>query len=104
MATLTVRVDSRDALAMLAEANELLSQSPDWLQWLAAQALHSSKESFQLVAVDCDDDTATPADHVRLLAKPSEGFRLLVSALRAGNGKGEFGVFGERDLHGGSHA
>lgn len=103
-AYLTLQVDSDEAIELAREATELLKRSPAWLQWLFAEAFERGEEGFDLVLVDPDRDPAAGAHNLRLLAKPTERFGLLVAALRAGNGEPVAEVLFERDLHGGSHA
>lgn len=103
MTHLALSVESKDCEALLSELQALLSASPDWLRWLALEALEGLHEHVELLPVDGDSDSAPPAGDLRVLAKPADKLVLLVAALRAGNGHGCVGVRFPLS-HGGPHA
>lgn len=97
-ARVSILCDGTAALDIVAEARRLLDTSPPWLQWLAAHAFQRCQESFYLFGINRDCDSATSTSDVRILAQPSDRLRLLVAALRAGNGDREVGILFEREV------
>lgn len=97
-ARVAILCDGSAALDFVAEAQRLIAISPLWLRWLVAHAFQGGQESFNLLCIDRDCDSASSASDVRVLAQPSDRFRLLVAALRAGNGDREVGIVFEREF------
>lgn len=85
---LAISVESKGLDALLTELRGLMNESPDWLRWLASEALQGFDESVELLAIDGGHLSAAGASDLRVAAKPTDKLVLLVAALRAGNGKG----------------
>lgn len=100
--TLSISVDSADCTALLGEIETLLRDSPDWLRWLASEALESFDEHVELLPVDGDLLPAPATGDLRVVAKPAHKLVLLAAALRAGNGQGS-GLIDFPAGHGGPH-
>lgn len=94
-AMLTVVCDSAPIHAEVAELRERIERAPAHIRWMALQILESVEHGVELVEVDRHDRSALLAGELRLLPQLSERLRLLVLALRANEGEGELGVFGE---------
>lgn len=87
MNTVTLSVDTTEVQALIAEAEALIAQSPDWLRWLASEAFEHLQSHIDLFAIDQEFSAASNTDELRIGAQPTDQFRLLVAALRAGNGQ-----------------
>jgi hypothetical protein len=89
---LAITVDSAELESLHAEYESLVRSSPPWLQWLAAHALNSLDECIELRPLDDGLVAATGASQFRVTAQVSNAHRLLVAALRAGNGQSSVGI------------
>ena len=99
---LTLTVDGAAVAATVEEIAQLLKSSPEWLQWLAAQAFEQFQHSSDLVRIDGKCVPTGLAGQFRIGAQPGQKLLLLLAALRAGNGQAGSWVAGE--FHGGTCA
>lgn len=84
-AKLSIVVQTDEFSPLLREAAQLIAQAPEWLSSLAAEAFQRLDEVVELLPIDLDSDAAAATGELRIVAKPTDKFLLLVSALRAGD-------------------
>ena len=92
--TVRIAIDQAQVDAVTAAAGEigrLLKASPPWLRWLAAQALEGFQDGVDLTSGDVERVTVGTSE-LRVHAQLTDQYRLLLAALRAGNGEGGGGV------------